>query len=329
MDVLITVDTEFSSAGYFNNPDHNSPVLLQAVFCSFNGRSYGLGFLLDTFTEYGIRATFFVETAHTLMLGTDVMKPAVDAILTAGHDVQLHVHPMWLAAEGSRKPVSPATDSMSALDEGTCERLIEVGLAAFRTWSAPTPQAFRAGNLDMGRTAYRALKRSGILISSSIGVALRVPEDPDLWIENGRKRIDGVTEVPVSAFADLSFGQRRHLRNLTIAGSGSTEILAVLEDARLRNVAEAVLLAHPFDFVKKSDARYTTLTPNKVNRHRLQALCQRIASAPEHFQAATFAERASKWIEEEEAGPVLLKTRSSSGLARMVTNKMNDLLWWF
>ena len=104
---------------------------------------------------------------------------------------------------------------MEALDEAEAGFLIETGLASFETWRAPRPLAFRAGNLQIGRPAYRALKANGIAISSSLGLAIHRTRDASLWIENGRQRIEGVLEVPILTYSDLKFGRRRHLKNLT------------------------------------------------------------------------------------------------------------------
>lgn len=327
MDILITVDTEFSSAGYFNFPERNKPVTLDAIYCTVGGRSEGLGFLLKTFRHYGLKATFFVESAHTLMLGTEPMKPIIDAILGAGHDVQMHIHPMWLAAEGARRPILPAVDSFGSFDEGTCKYLIEAGLEAFDMWGAPSPRAFRAGNLDMGRASYRALRACGIPVSSSVAVAINPPDDPEMWIENGRCVIEGVVEVPVLAFADFVVGGVRHLRNLTIAGAGIGETIAVLKSSSRLHLDEAVVLAHPFDFIKKTDGSYSTLRVNRINRRRLEALCEYVVSAPEVFDAVTFSQKIDAWIVKGSAGGSMLKVRTAAALARAISNKLNDYVW--
>ena len=327
--VHITIDTEFSAGGYFSNPDTCVPVTDQAVFCNVDGRSHGLGFLLQTFAEFRIRGTFFIEAAHTLMLGSDPMRPAVDAILAAGHDVQLHIHPMWLAAEGGRRPIAPVADSIGSLDEDTCKRLIECGQKAFRTWGAPAPLAFRAGNLDMGRAAYRALKACGIRISSSIGIAIHAPSDAGLWIESGRRRIEGVMEIPVLAYADLTLGDRRHMKNLTVTGCGSREVCAVLRAAETRGLEDAVLLTHPFEFIKQSRFRPSRLTGNRINQHRLQHLCQFLASSDGTFRSATFADMAERWLQHDAESGLPLFVPFSAALMRVIENKLNDAIWWY
>ena len=44
--VYLSVDTEFSIAGAFDDPAANQPVGPQAVYCEIDGKSAGLGYLL-------------------------------------------------------------------------------------------------------------------------------------------------------------------------------------------------------------------------------------------------------------------------------------------
>jgi hypothetical protein len=312
----ITIDTEF---------DHCAPVREQAIYCRIGGRSHGLGFVLDSFARFGIRATFFVETAHTLLLGPEPMRPVVDAILAAGHDVQMHVHPLWL---GEAEGWAQLGDAMHELDEACCRRLIEAGQASFAAWQAPPPLAFRAGNLAMGRNAYRALRACGIAISSSVGVAIHASAEPELWIENGRRVIEGVVEVPVLGYADAMLGERRHIKNLTITGSGARETIALLRRAEASGIEDIVLLTHPFEFVKRLDEDYIAMEPSRVNQTRLRALCEWV-SASSDCRSATFRERAPIWIEKGSVDDQPLAAPLSAALTRMVENKLNDLIRWY
>ncbi len=95
-EVCITIDTEFSIGGAFRQPDKYQPVGAQAVQCAVGDREEGLGFLLASFAESNVRATFFVETLQTCYFGDAPMGNLIDRIAGAGHDVELHFHPGWL-----------------------------------------------------------------------------------------------------------------------------------------------------------------------------------------------------------------------------------------
>ena len=47
-EITITIDTECSIAGAFENPEKYTPVAEQAIMCNVNGKEQGLGF----FTRY-------------------------------------------------------------------------------------------------------------------------------------------------------------------------------------------------------------------------------------------------------------------------------------
>jgi hypothetical protein len=328
-DVLITIDTEFSAGGYFGRPDVCTPVTDRAVFCTVGGRSHGLGFILETLSEFRIRATFFVEAAHTVLLGIEPMRPAVNAILEAGHDIQLHIHPMWMAAKKGHGSTSIPNDSMAVLDEGACRHAIEIGQAAFAAWGVAPPLSFRAGNLEMGRAAYRALKSCGIPISSSIGVAVSHPQERALWLEGGRRVIEGVVEVPVLAFANVVVGAWKRMKNLTVTGSGTRETIAILQTARTNSFEEVILQTHPFEFIKKSNGRYDEITPNRVNQCRFRTLCDWLAKSSGAFPTVTIRERATQWIEGKEFYSSPLVGPFPAAFLTAVENKMNDWFWWY
>jgi hypothetical protein len=328
-DVLITIDTEFSAGGYFVDPNIRTPVTDRAVFCNIGGRSHGLGFLLETLSEFRIKATFFVEAAHTVLLGIEPMRPAINALLEAGHDIQLHIHPMWMVAKNGHGSTYTVNDSMAALDEGACRQAIEIGLSAFAEWGVAPPLSFRAGNLQMGRAAYRALKSCGISVSSSIGVAISHPQEQALWLEGGRRMIEGVMEVPILAFANVFVGACKRMKNLTVTGSGTRETIAVLQSARTNSFEEVVLQTHPFEFIKKSNDRYDEITPNRVNQCRFRTLCDWLAKSSGAFPTVTMKERATQWIEGKEFYSAPLAGPLPAAVLAAVENTMNDWFWWY
>lgn len=93
--VFIMIDAEFSIGGAVVDPLDKSPIGAQNVLCEVNGRSEGLGFMLETFRAHDIRATFFTEVLQTAFFGDRPMSEPVQSIAAAGHDLQLHPHPVW------------------------------------------------------------------------------------------------------------------------------------------------------------------------------------------------------------------------------------------
>src|SRR5262249_58215776 len=111
IEVCITIDTEFSIGGNFENPAL-APIAEPIVLGRIGEKEQGLGFLLDSFSEFGVQATFFVEALQTAYFGDEPMGRIAGRIAAAGHDVQLHLHPCWLHYE----PASAGGQKMARND---------------------------------------------------------------------------------------------------------------------------------------------------------------------------------------------------------------------
>jgi peptidoglycan/xylan/chitin deacetylase (PgdA/CDA1 family) len=327
--VHITIDTEFSSCGYFNAPPNGDPVGEQAVRCVVNGRSEGLGFLLSTFAEHGVRATFFVEALHTSFFGDEPMGTIAREIHFAGHDVQLHLHPSWMACmtPGERdRPTRPAADNLAELDRDAAKQAIVQALKTFERWGVPRPTAFRAGNLQASLSTYEALASVDIRISSNLGLGVFLPSEPELQIMNGRRAVRGVVEVPVTTYRELwPIGAR--LKTLSITGSSFAEMKQVIGMARDARLEDVVLLTHPFEFVKRGDGQYKRLIRNRINQSRLIALCRYIADPRNRLRSVTFRERTPTWLQRQAQGDANLGVSFLQALRRIGINLANDRIW--
>jgi hypothetical protein len=156
-EVCITVDTEFSIGGNFYNPEF-LPVAEPIVLGAVDRKEHGLGFLLESFSEFGIRATFFVEALQTAYFGDEPMGIIARRIAGAGHDVQLHLHPCWLHYErtGARPKTEP-NDSCADRSDDELDDFFAAGLAAFSRWGLPKPIAVRSGPIIGPTGAERAI----------------------------------------------------------------------------------------------------------------------------------------------------------------------------
>src|SRR5271169_4424379 len=125
-EVCITIDIEFSIGGNFNNPEL-LPVAEPIVLGTVDGKEHGLGFLLDSFHEFGVRATFFVEALQTAYFGDEPMGRIARRIADEGQDVQLHLHPCWLYYEprlGSGLN-EPKNDSCAGRSDAELDRFFQ------------------------------------------------------------------------------------------------------------------------------------------------------------------------------------------------------------
>lgn len=292
--VCITVDTEFSIGGAFADAAR-LPVAEPMVWCEVDGRSEGLGFLLEQMRLHRIPATFFVEALQRLYFRKDPMRPIARRLRDDGHDVQLHLHPCWsvFRHEDWRARVrrEPRQDDFAGRPEQDTLALLREGMATFADWDMARPVLFRSGSLQHDAALYRALARAGIPYSSSVGTAIYDSGDADYRLYSGLHRRHGVLEFPLLTFQDWRVGRRRHLKTLTIAGTSFAETRQLLRQAHAEGVPLVVLLTHPFEYVQRAGDD-TRMRRHAVNQQRLAQLCGFLDGARDQFLPCALADAA-------------------------------------
>jgi hypothetical protein len=327
-DVLLTIDTEFSAGGFWADPE-SKPVGPRAVDLEIDGRSHGLGFLLDTFRRSSVTATFYVEALNVLCFGDEPMGRVAREIRDAGQDVQLHLHPMWMGFENSEDPRGAMPgDSMAGRDKAFLKRVFDVAEGAFERWGLARPVAVRNGNLQTDRTVYEVMGERGLRLASHIGLAVSRPPEPELHLCSGRHRIEGVLEVPVLSYREGSADGR--LKSLTITGASFQETVHLLESAHARGLGQVVILTHAHEFVKARDVQFRNIRPHGVNQRRLTRLCEYLDRNRDRFDTPGMANRAERWLAApEESDDPGLTVPFWPALKRKVQNRLCDKIWWY
>lgn len=324
--VCITIDTEFSIAGAFADASLR-PVAEPMVWCEVDGRSEGLGFLLEQFRQYRIPATFFVEALHRYYFSNDPMRPIIHRIQDDGHEIQLHAHPCWSVFQHddwqARVRENPRQDDFYGRSEDDSVRLIQQGLDIFNDWGLTRPQVFRSGSLQHDDALYRALARTGIPYSSNVGLAIFDSGDKNYEFYAGRHIRHGVVECPVLTFSDWSLAGRRHLKTLTIAGTSFTETRTLLEKAQHAGVPLVVILTHPFEYIQSADIGRKTARRHSVNQRRLTQLCQFLDGNRERFLPSGMATASRQDGNEMPENP-LLEVGMWQSVCRMATQVTYD-----
>jgi peptidoglycan/xylan/chitin deacetylase (PgdA/CDA1 family) len=317
--VCITIDTEFSIAGAFSDMT-KQPVAEPLVWCNVGERSEGLGFMLDTFRQYGVQATFFVETLHRHHFRDDPMRTIAQKIHAEGHEVQLHSHPCWTMFQHadwwSRARTQRVNDNIDKVEDAAA--LIRQGIDTFREWDLPRPRVYRSGNLNHGENLYRALAATGIPYSSNIGVAIYDSGNPDYRLYSGQHQRHGVKEYPVLSFADWKIGPKQKIKSLTIAGSSFAETRRLIEKARSDGIPLVVVLTHPFEFVQNRDLAFRQTRRNRLTQSRLIKLCQFLQQNSDRFDACGMASAADALPATQAPDNRLLKGALRHTLPRMV-----------
>jgi peptidoglycan/xylan/chitin deacetylase (PgdA/CDA1 family) len=287
--VCITIDTEFSIGGAFGDAKR-VPVAEPSVWCKVKGRSEGLGFMLDTFRRNQVQATFFVETVHRHYFKHDPMRPIAQLIQDEGHEVELHAHPVWSLFEHEdwreRVRQQRRPDDFQGRSVDDTVQLLEHGIETFRDWGLPRPRAFRSGNLQHDDNLFRAMAKVDIPYSSNVGVAVFDTGNPDYALYSGTHERFDVLECPVLTYSDWKFGNRQHLKALTIAGTSFTEMRSLLEQAHAAHIPLVVILTHPFEYVQSVDKAYGHSRRHHVTQQRLSQLCAFLHANQERFDAS-------------------------------------------
>jgi hypothetical protein len=325
-EVCITIDTEFDIAGTFTNPARFAPVAESNVWCGDGRRSHGLGFLLSTFAEHGVRATFFVEALNTCYFGDEPMRRVVQEIIRSGHDAQLHLHPVWTYFRDPKwreqLAITPPNDSVVGREQREIEALIDLGLATFSRWELPRPIALRTGGLHVDQTVFRAMKARRMLIGSNIGVAVYRPAATVLQRYGGVCRVNGVTEIPVLTYRRSGLPRQMADKTLTITGTSWGEMKQLLWAARQARIGPVVILSHAHEYAR---ARATgAWYPNRMNQRRLVQLCAFLARERDDFDVVTFAQRERIWCQRPESENVQLRVGMVHGLRGLAENLYND-----
>jgi hypothetical protein len=329
IEVCITIDTEFSIGGNFEHPEL-TPIAEPIVLGPVEDKEHGLGFLLDSFAEFGAQATFFVEALQTAYFGDEPMGSIARRIAEAGHDVQLHLHPCWLHYDtvSPARPDTAQNDSCAGRTDAELDHFFQCGLSAFSRWGLPGPIAVRTGNFEVDGNVFRAAARHGFRSSSNISMPIYRPRDESLVLVGGKHRIGSILELPVFCY-DYPIGGRTRIRALCITACSSAELVFVLRQARAHDLSPVVILTHPQEYVKKTDFRYTTLRRNRVNQTRLRTLLQFLLHNRRDFVTVPISAVDEEGADATRQGRPAVSVPSRMALARMLENGINDRIWWY
>ena len=328
-EVCITIDTEFSIGGNFEHPEL-TPIAEPIVLGSVGDKEHGLGFLLASFAEFGVQATFFVEALQTAYFGDEPMGSIASRIAEAGHDVQLHLHPCWLhydTASPARAATAP-NDSCAGRTDAELDYFFQFGHSVFSRWGLPAPIAVRTGNFEVDGNVFRAAARHGFRSSSNISLPIYRPPDESLVLVGGKHRIGPILELPVFCY-DYPMGGRIRIRALCVTACSSAELVFVLRQAREHDLSPVVILTHPQEYVKKKNYRYTTLRRNRVNQTRLRTLLEFLQHNRRDFVTVPISAVDEEGADARHLDRPAVSVPFRMALARMLENGINDRVWWY
>ena len=167
LNVFLTIDTEF----YPRTQDWRTNGLAQEIAVDIYGITshgeYGLRYQLDTLNRHGLKAMFFVEALFASVAGPDPLKEIVDTIQSSGHEVQLHIHPEWLAWMIHPPVPEMRGHYLTGYSKVEQTAIIAEGLRNLQESGARDVCAFRAGDFAVNFDTIQALETNSIAFDTS------------------------------------------------------------------------------------------------------------------------------------------------------------------
>lgn len=319
--VVLTVDTEPSVAGAFRDPATMPPLIDEPVDGVVGGRSEGLGFIVDTLVANGLVATFFVETVNVRAFPAAAMGRYVDRLMAAGQDVQLHIHPVWRSwRDGRLDPANRSTDACAKLGRAELAELMGEGCAQIGAWTGAAATGVRTGNFSTAMSVFEAGADAGLAYSSHICMAVAPPPEPELALAGGAATIAGVRELPVTCFVDRGVAGGR-LKPLQVNAISTAEMRDALSRLQADGAPVAMIVTHPFDFLKRRGARFDAMRADRLAQARWRALCAFLAANTDRFDVVTLGAAADAV---PDTPPPVLVGNAVDATARTVRNFVND-----
>ncbi len=275
--VFLTIDTELMWR------HHAGGLAAEDIIArSLEPAGVGVGHQLAQLAAHDLKATFFVDPMPALIYGLGPVRDVVAAILAAGQEVQLHLHPNWTGASADDRTAYARFEMVeySALEQrellsGARDLLIAAG--------APMPIAFRAGSYAANDDTLAALASLGFAYDSShngaehpwpSGIALPVRQIAPIAHH-------GVIELPVTTIEDVS-----GLRHFQLCALSSGEMRDALDHAMTQGHAAVTIVSHGFELANRSGTR-----ANGIHVRRFESLCRMLAARREAMPTTHFADR--------------------------------------
>ncbi|OLD62993.1 MAG: hypothetical protein AUI53_00270 [Acidobacteria bacterium 13_1_40CM_2_60_7] len=306
--VFLTIDTECSMGGAWENPSLKPVDSERSVLGKIGSEYYGIPRIMDILEENDLRGTFFVEVFSGLGDLRPGLANAYAQIVRRGHDVQLHLHPIHyfyrMAQEGRIAPdqLPPAKDMIGTFSPELQFEMLQKGVSLFTEIVGKPPVAFRAGNFGASLSTLEALEKVGIRLDSSFNAAyLRVGCLLDSsGAINGAWRHGTVWEIPVTTFETGIWGLRG-LKPLNINAVSLWEMKKVLEQAERIGLAAVTFIAHSFSLFKAADLQFRKLRPDALVLRRFQGLCRFLREQAGRFPVIGFSEIEPSSLQGQEA----------------------------
>jgi len=283
LNVFITIDTELWLLYNDFEKDIDS-----AIYGKTPQGDFGVTHQLETFKEYGLNATFFVEPLFTLQYGKKPLQQLIEKINTYDQEVGLHIHTEWFNTTGAHilenKKLGQNIKDYSETEQTS---IIKVGLELLEEAGAKNISSFRAGNYGGDFNTLKALHNNNLLYDTSYNVPYLnnvCNMDTGTNLQDVTK-IEGVLEYPVTYFKD--YGE--HNRHLQLTACSLSEIKHVLTQAYQQQRHSCTIVLHSFEWIKRiRKNQFRGHAVDKICLKRFHGLCQFLGQNKDKFTTQKF-----------------------------------------
>lgn len=289
LNVLITIDTETYPINRNWKEDHLAGDMKRDLYGQIDGHEVGLDYQLRTICKHGLTANFMVESLFAAVpeVGQQPLRNIVGAVLSGGHDVQLHVHPEWMPYTHGLD-VPHRSHLLSAYSASEQEAIVRFAALQLEQAGAPRPTAFRAGGFAANGDTLQALARFGMRYDSSFNRTYGQQDwqSPEPRSAGHLTDYNGVQELPVAVFEDFA----GHFRPAQLCACSTAEMIHALKRAEEAGWEYFVIVSHTFEMLTRR--RHPTKAP--VIRwevvERFERLCEFLRDNRERFPTVRFAD---------------------------------------
>jgi hypothetical protein len=290
LNVLITVDTEVYPLFKDWREDNLGRDIERDIYGETSQGPFGLQYQLEVLNRHRLKASFFVESLFANVVGIEPLERIVSTVQDAGHDVQLHLHPEWLALMQA-PPVPPkGREVISDFELHEQTKIIRAGLDNLRTGGARNVTAFRAGDFAANGDTIRGLEENGLVYDSSYNCCYpnSLSDLKDLQFDTQPRRIGGVLEIPVSYWKTWPLG----FRHAQLTAASIAELKAALWHAAENDWQTFVIVSHSFEILNDRRRRIEAPRPDMRVIRRFQKLCEFLDGNRAHFRTCGFSDLA-------------------------------------
>jgi peptidoglycan/xylan/chitin deacetylase (PgdA/CDA1 family) len=286
LNVLITVDTEVYPLLPGWRADNLNRDIRRDVYGETSKGHFGISYQLDVLNQHGLKAVFFVESLFALAVGLEPLAEIVRRITDAGHEIQLHLHPEWLAWM-DKPPVSArGRQQIREFSQDEQAELIRIGITNLQAAGACGVSAFRAGDYAANNDTLIALARNGLKWDSSYNACYQnsLSDVPQLRGITQPINVNDIAEVPVSYWRTPPVGWR----HAQLTSASFSELRNALLHASDHNWQSFVIVSHSFELLKKRRHRVESPAPDKIVVERFHRLCSFLGQHKLNYRTCGF-----------------------------------------